>query len=365
MKIVVTGTRGFPGILGGVETHSEELYPRIAALGHEVIVIRRTPYLNEQNRLNNYRGVKFVDIYAPKKKSFEAVFHTFLAVIKAKQLGADILHIHAIGPAIMTPLARLFGLKVVMTHHGSDYMRQKWGRLAKTVLKRGEKMGARYSNRIIAISRNIADFLSQKYGNQNIDLIFNGVNRPSGSYSGQYLHRMSLDRKPYILAAGRFVKEKGFHDLIDAFLLSGLSDRFNLVIAGDADHPDEYSEMLKKKATDAGVILTGFIKGEPLDELMSSAALFVLPSYHEGLPITLLEAMSHGADVVVSDISANRLAELDAAGDFFPVGNVAALAEALKRKTANIKKRDYDLAAYNWDNIALSTLRVYSKALER
>ena len=137
MKIVVTGTRGIPGIQGGVETHCQELYPRIAAMGHDVTVIRRTPYVSDCNK--EYSGVRLVDVYAPRKKSFEAIVHTFLAIIKARRMNADILHIHAIGPAIMVPFARMLGLKVVMTNHGPDYDRQKWGRMAKAILKTGER----------------------------------------------------------------------------------------------------------------------------------------------------------------------------------------------------------------------------------
>ena len=114
MRIAVTGTRGFPGIAGGVETHCEELYPRIAAMGHEVIVMRRTPYVTDKNRIKEYKGVKLVDIYAPRRKCFEAVVHTFLSVLAAKKMGAELLHIHAVGPSLLVPLARLAGLKVVM-----------------------------------------------------------------------------------------------------------------------------------------------------------------------------------------------------------------------------------------------------------
>ena len=152
MKIVVIGTRGIPNILGGVETHCEELFPRIAAKGHDVTVIRRTPYVEENNRIAEFKGVKLVDVYAPRKKSIEAIIHTFLAVVKARRLNPDVLHVHAIGPAIMVPFARLLGMKVVMTNHGPDYDRQKWGRLAKTVLKAGESFGTRFSNRVIVIS---------------------------------------------------------------------------------------------------------------------------------------------------------------------------------------------------------------------
>lgn len=362
MKIVVTGTRGIPAILGGVETHCEELYPRLAAMGHDVTVIRRSSYVTDNNRISEYRGVKLLDVYAPRRKSIEAIIHTTLAVFKARTLNPDLLHIHAVGPSLLVPLARLLGMKVVMTNHGPDYDRQKWGKLAKTVIKTGEHFGTRWSNKVIVISKVIADILKRNYGYTGSRLIFNGVNPPEKSTSTAYLDSLGIIPGKYILTIGRFVKEKGFHDLIKAY--SRLGDcGYQLVIAGDADHEDNYSRELKQLAADNGVIMTGFIKGEPLNEVMTNAALFVLPSYHEGLPISLLEAMSYNLDVVVSDIPANRLDNLEQ-GDFFHAGDVDALASAIGRKlAAHTGCRTYDLTPYDWDNIARQTEQVYKEIL--
>ncbi len=362
MKIVVTGTRGIPDIQGGVETHCENLYPRLAAMGHDVTVIRRSCYINDSNRVSEYKGVKLVDVYAPRKKSFEAILHTALAVIKARMMNPDILHIHAVGPSLMAPFARMLGLKVVMTNHGPDYDRQKWGKLAKSILRAGEKWGTGWSNGVIVISSVISRILKDNYGREDVNLIYNGVDKPEKSTSTDFLDSMGIIPHKYILALGRFVKEKGFHDLIDAYSRLKRKD-FQLVIAGDADHPDPYSTELKRKAAEAGVILTGFIKGEKLNQLLSNAALFVLPSYHEGLPIALLEAMSYDLDVIVSDIPANKLAELNR-DDFFKAGDIEALIEAIERKIESSHPRKYDLSAYNWEHIARQTENVYKSVLE-
>lgn len=364
MKIVVTGTRGIPDILGGVETHCEELYPRLAAKGHDVTVLRRSCYVTDNNRISEYKGVKLKDVYAPRKKSIEAIVHTFMAVIKARSMNPDVLHIHAIGPSIMVPFARLLGMKVVTTNHGPDYDRGKWGKLAKTVLKTGERWGAKFSNRVIVISHVIADILATKYGRRDTDLIYNGVNKPVKSLSTDYITSLGIIPGNYIVAIGRFVKEKGFHDLIDAWSRLEMPDKPQLVIAGDADHEDEYSSALKQKAREAGVILTGFIKGEKLNQVMTNARLFVLPSYHEGLPIALLEAMSYDLDVVVSDIPANKLPIL-VDDDFFKAGDVDDLASRLTHKLKrNSTPRKYDLTAYDWDKIADQTEQVYNKTVK-
>lgn len=362
MKIVVTGTRGIPDIQGGVETHCQELYPRIAAMGHDVTIIRRTPYVTPDNRPAEYRGVKLRDIFAPRKKSFEAIVHTFLAVCAARRLRPDILHIHAIGPSIMVPLARLLGMKVVTTNHGPDYDRQKWNALAKRVLKLGERMGARYANAVIVISEVIRKILADNYGRIDTDLIFNGVVSPPRSPRTDYIDSLGLEKGRYAVALGRFVKEKGFDDLIKAFRLAK-PEGFKLVIAGDADHPDHYSESLKELARANSTVLTGFIRGEKLDQLMTNAGVYAIPSYHEGLPISLLEALSYGLDVIVSDIPANRLACLEP-DDFFHVGDIDALAARITEKTSMApRRRTYDLAPYDWDKIALQTVDVYRRVL--
>lgn len=364
MKIVVIGTRGIPDIPGGVETHCEELFPRIAAKGHDVTVVRRSCYIADNNRIAQYKGVKLVDVYAPRKKSLEAIVHTFLAVIKARRLKADVVHIHAIGPALMAPLARLLGMKVVMTNHGPDYDRGKWGRLAKTFLKTGERMGTKFSNRVIVISTVIADILKNRYGREDTDLIFNGVNLPDKSTNTDYIRSLGVEPGKYIVAVGRFVEEKGFHDLVAAYRKLG-DTGVKLVIAGDSDHPDNYSESLKQQAREAGVVLTGYIKGEKMNQVMTNAALFAMPSYHEGLPIALLEAMSYGLDVVVSDIPANRINELKEE-DFFPTGNVDELAAALRRKLAAGKRNvNYDLHRYDWDHIADQTEQLYEEVVAK
>lgn len=365
MKIVVTGTRGIPDILGGVETHCEELYPRLAAKGHDVTVMRRSCYVTDNNRISEFKGVKLKDVYAPRKKSIEAIVHTFIAVIKARAMNPDVLHIHAIGPSIMVPFARLLGMKVVTTNHGPDYDRGKWGKLAKTVLKTGERWGARFSNRVIVISHVIAGILADNYGRRDTDLIYNGVNRPTKSQSTEYIKSLGIKQGQYILTIGRFVKEKGFHDLIVAWSQIDMPDKPQLVIAGDADHADEYSQALKDKAHNAGVILTGFIKGEKLNQVMSNARLFVLPSYHEGLPIALLEAMSYDLDVLVSDIAANKLPVL-ADDDFFHVGDINDLSAKIEAKLLqNATPRQYDLSLYDWDKIADMTEEVYNKTINK
>ena len=359
MNIIVLGTRGIPDILGGVETHCEQLYPRLVEMGNDVTVITRTPYVEDKS-IVGYKGIKLKHIFAPKQKSIEAIIHTFLGVLYAGIKRPDILHIHAIGPMIMTPLARLLGLKVVVTNHGPDYDRQKWGKLAKFILKTGEYLGSKFANEIIVISEVINSIMKDKYNRHDAHLIHNGVNIPSIATNNDFISSLGLVKRNYIIGVGRFVEEKGFHDLIEAY--SKIDTNVKLVLVGDADHESEYSRKLKESAKKAGVVLTGFIKGEKLNQVFSHAKLFVMPSYHEGLPIALLEAMSYNLDVLVSDIPANLEVSLDVE-NYFKTGDVLELSNMLNERLS-FKSIDinYSIALdkeYNWDKISISTLKVY------
>ena len=359
-KIVVIGTRGIPNILGGVETHCEELFPRIAANNYDITLIRRKSYV--QDNLTEFKGVKLTDVYAPKNQWFEAIIHTFLSVWTAKfRLKADLLHIHACGPALITPLARLLGLKVVFTHHGPDYDRVKWNKLAKFILRLGEKFGVKYANEIIVISNVINDIIKEKYGCTDAHVIYNGVPEPEFIDNTSYLDSLGIKSRQFILAMGRFVPEKNFHQLINAFSAIKNKNSCNLVIAGDADFEDNYVHDLKNLALKNGVVLTGFIKGEKLHSLLTNAHSFILPSSHEGLPISLLEAMSYDLPVLVSDIPANLEIGLPIES-YFPAGNEEKLKEKLEKLVDTIPiKQKYNLENYHWDNIAKQTIKTYEK----
>ena len=357
MKIVVTGTRGIPNIMGGVETHCEELFPRMAKRGFDVTVIRRKSYVKDS--LTEWRGVKLIDIETPKKKSFEAIIHTFRAINEAKRLGADILHVHAIGPALLVPYAKMLGMKVVFTHHGPDYDRDKWGAAAKAVLKLGERMGCMFADEVIVISDVIRNLIKEKYGRtKNVHLIYNGVSQPEVCDYPEYFKELGIEKGKYILGMCRFVPEKNLHHLVEAFSRIDSAD-CRLVLAGDTDFEDDYSRGLKEMARKNGVVLTGFIKGRRLHSLLTNCRAYCLPSSHEGLPIALLEAMSYGVKVIVSDIPANKEVSLPDS-DYFPVGNVDALAEKLRAVISQpLRHIDYDMRKYDWEKIGDRVAEVY------
>ena len=348
--------------MGGIETHCQQLYPRLVERGASVVIFARKAY-TPQKTPYLYKGVQVVPVYAPKVSGLETFVHTFRCLLKVLFWKPDFVHLHAIGPSFVAPLFRLAGLKVVYTHHGQDYNRAKWGWFAKFVLRLSERIGTRFSNRIIVISKYLDNWLQTKYGCRKTAFIRNGVNIPErldDSVSKKWLEKHGLYGKKYIFALGRFVEEKGFHDLIEAYKNAGL-DGMPLVIAGKADQESSYSRKLYKMAREAGVTLPGYIYGEELQAVFENASLFVIPSYHEGLPITLLEALSYNLNVIASDIPANTEVPLPEES-FFKTGDVAALTAKLKQFTGSVEIRNYRKIIeeyYNWDRVAEQTMNVY------
>jgi glycosyltransferase involved in cell wall biosynthesis len=368
MKIVVIGTRGFPGVQGGVESHCEHLYSHLAKSGDDITVFTRLPYTGPGDK--TYEGVKLLPVSCPRNKFLEALIHTFKCVLKARSINPDILHIHAVGPSLFVPLARLLGMKVVVTNHGPDYMRKKWPLPAKLFLKFCERMGMNYANEVITIAGNIADDISKKYGREST-VIPNGVEIPLKADTDVYIKKYGLEKKKYIFTLGRLVPEKGFDDLIEAFNQT-VADGWKLVIAGDADHEGNYSRNLKARVRKhENIIMPGFLKNQPLHEIFSHTGLFVLPSYYEGLPIVLLEAMSYGLSCIASDIPANKNVPLDEER-FFKTGDIGMLASKIAHfirkpwiNDESLKQVRLISEKYNWANIAQETVLVYKRVVER
>lgn len=372
MKIVITGTRGIPHIMGGVEAVMEELAPRLASFGHDVTVVRRadyvTPISNDETEVINgeryWRGVRLVDIDSPKKKHLEAFVHTWRAIRYAKKEGADIVHINAIGPALITPFARLMGMKVVFHHHGPDYDRDKWGFVAKMALKAGELLGCKFANHTIVISDVIRQLVADRcHVTENVSLVYNGVSAPALCHEPAYFQKLGIEEGKYILAMCRFVPEKHLHDLVAAYSLlkadGRLSKDVKLVLAGDTDFEDDYSRELKASAHAADVVLTGFVQGSRKFALLTNAMCYSLPSSHEGLPIALLEAMIYGLPVVVSAIPANLEVGLPKEC-YHKVGDVKNLANRLSQVCSQpLTRVSYDLSKYDWNHIAHQVDNIY------
>jgi glycosyltransferase involved in cell wall biosynthesis len=366
MKVMVLGVRGIPNVQGGVETHAEKLYERLAALGCDVEVIVRSRFVPREMR--SFGRIRLLRMWAPRRAGLEALVHSVLGVLYAGISRPDILHIHAVGPAIVTPIARLLGLRVVVTHHGPDYDRDKWGRFARWVLRTGERFGMRYSHAQIAISRVIADLIQSRHG-RDAELIPNGVLPAKRTTDTDHVLGFGLEPHRYFLHVSRMVPEKRQLDLIRAFA-AARPVGWKLALVG-ALGTDPYSREVEAEAKSSDVLLTGFLNGAALQQMYSHAGAFVLPSSHEGLAIALLEALSYGLPVLASDIPANLEIGLNRL-DYFPVGDVVKLADGLARLARTPQSEEACAArmkwvahAYDWDQIAQQTLMVYLRHVRR
>ncbi|NLJ44036.1 MAG: glycosyltransferase family 4 protein [Bacteroidales bacterium] len=367
MKIGVIGTRGFPEIQGGVETHCHELYTRLSAFDDtKIVVYRRKPYITEKNKNSDNKNIRFVDFRVPKSMYFETFLHSFYSAIHALFQNYDIIHIHNIGPGFFIPILKLSGAKIVLTYHSISYQHLKWNYVAKQFLHLSEKISLPHSDFVIFISKVIEAEMVKKYGFKNHKYISNGVNIPEKSKGTDFLESLGLESNKYIIAVGRYLEEKGFDYLIRAFRKYDQQE-YKLVIVGDSDYVTPYSKRFKAFAQENGVVLTGFIKGEKLNQIFSHAKLFVMSSFSEGLPIALLEAMSYNLDVLVSDIPANLQIGLNDT-DYFKVGDEDDLARKLKHKLTGERQYNYQeilLKNFNWEKIAAETYDIYRDLLEK
>lgn len=358
LKIAVTGLRGIPDIQGGVETHCAELFPLISSDEMEITVFGRGPY-SSKPRKKLWKNIKLIWLPTIPTSKLEAFVHTFLSVITAKIKGFDIIHIHACGPGLFVPLAKRLGMKVVFTHHGEDYKREKWGGFTKKILKLGEKLAVKNADAVICVSPHISDMIMKEYGLRT-ESIPNGVSILESHEETDILRKHGIENSNYILSVGRIVPEKGFDRLIRAYAKSEIGKEFKLVIAGGAQNTSHYANELNRLASEKGVIMTGIVSRADIMALLKGAMLFVLASSHEGLPIALLEAMACGKDVLVNDIPACHLPQLDES-DFFNANEENSLETALKTKLANRNNRVYDLTDYSWEKAARKTLEIYRK----
>lgn len=364
MKLCAIGLRGIPDVMGGIESHCQQLYPRLVAQGAEVTVLARSPYVKELRY--EFQGVKVIPVWALRHKFLETFLHTFVAIFYARLfVHPDVIHLHAVGPAIFTPLARLLGMKVVVTHHGADYDRQKWNAFAKGLLKTGEAMAIKFANKILVVGKSLTVNLQQKNPQQahKIEFVPNGAIADFDNdvaIADLQATGLAIEAHNYIVTVGRLVPEKGFHDLVQAYLLANIPQK--LVIVGSTDHVDEYSTKLLSQASER-VIFAGRREGNQLKALYKFAKLFVLPSYHEGLPIVALEAISADTPVLLSDITPNLDIELSK-DHYFIVGDQADLAVKLASDIPKAPKADI-LVKYDWDKIAQQSLAIMQQETKK
>ena len=368
MKIAMFGHKRIPSREGGVEVVVEQLAVRMAAQGHDVTCYNRGGHHvsgAEFDTSDDCPSVRLRTVPTLDKKGLAAVTSSFFAALCAAFGRYDAVHIHAEGPAFMSFLPKLLGKRVIVTVHGLNWQCDKWQKsFAAKYIYMGEKMAVRFADEIIVLSKSTQQYFMDAYGRET-KYIPNGVNRPEIVEAAEITEKFGLTKGGYFLSLGRLVPEKGIHYLIEAF--RGLRTDKKLVIAGGSSDTDEYVAQLKAMAAeDDRILFTGFVQGQLLEELYSNCYVFVLPSNVEGMPLSLLEAMSYGNCCVVSDIpQCTEPAENKVLT--FPKGDVKVLRETLQHlcdspeETTKYKTgvRDFICEKYNWDEVVQQTLELY------
>ena len=369
MKIAMLGHKRVPSREGGIEIVVEELCKRMVQKGHQVTCYnRRGQHVSgaefSQKQMEQYKGIVLKSVFTIESKGLAAVSSSFFAAVAAAFGKYDVVHVHAEGPAAFCWIPKLFGKKIVFTVHGLDWARAKWqGGFGAKYIRFGEKMGVKFADEIIVLSKSVQQYFGDTY-KRKTTFIPNGVNRPRSIDADIITKKYGLNKDDYILFLGRLVPEKGVHYLIEAF--KQLYTDKKLVITGGASDTDDFVRELQEQGKDDRIIFTGFVQGQELEELYSNAYIYTLPSDLEGMPLSLLEAMSYGNCCVVSDIPECAEVVEDKAITFAK-GNVDDLQEKLQwicneqNVVENYKKRatDFICEKYNWDDVADRTLELY------
>lgn len=352
MRLFVYGTRGFPQIQGGVEKHCEHIYPYLPD-DIQVTVFRRKPYVGETPV---YPNLRFIDLPSTRIKGFEPLFHSFLCTVVCLCKRPDAVHVHNFGPGIFIPLLRIFGLRVILTYHSANYEHRKWGGVSRLLLKASEQIALSCANRVIFVNEWVLNQQPERIRRKSVH-IPNGVSGYRRIPRTGRISKLGLAEGKYILGVGRIAPEKGFDDLIRAFIQ--LDNReYSLVIAGGVEAEQAYYGKLLALAANHRVVFTGYVDEQLLGELYSHARLFVLPSHSEGFPLVVLEAMQFGCDILVSNLPAMRALPLKD-GDYFENGDVDGLVAGLRMKLAGGRpSREYDMADYCWERVRRDTVGV-------
>ena len=372
LKVAMIGHKRIPSREGGIEIVVEELSIRMAKKGIEVTCYNRKgkhalDKSQKVNHIKEYKGVKLKSVLTIDMKGLAAMTSSFFGAIKILFSKNNIVHFHAEGPCAMIPIIKFFSKKkIIVTIHGLDWQRAKWGGFATKYIKFGEKMAAKYADEIIVLSENVKKYFKDTY-NRETNFIPNGVNKPDIKDVDIIKDKFDLAKDSYILFLGRLVPEKGIHYLIEAY--NKINTDKKLVIAGGSSDTDTYFNELKEKAKDnTNIIFTGFVQGEELEELYSNAYIYVLPSDLEGMPLSLLEAMSYKNCCLTSDIPECKTV-MDNNGVTFKKSDVNDLKEKLQYLVDNVDKvnkykseaQEYILKKYNWDDVVDKTIELYKK----
>ncbi len=362
LKVAFIGGRGVISKYAGIETYYEEVGKRLAAQGHDITVYCRRYFTPPGDR---HAGMNVVRLPTIRSKHLDTLIHTFLSTLHVMFSRCDVVHYHALGPALFSFLPRLAGKKTVVTVQGLDWQRKKWGGVAAALLRLGEIASVKLPNATMVVSRTLQTYFETRY-RASPAYVPNGTT-VRGRGNTTHLSKLGLMPGNYILFLGRFSPEKNCDMLIDAY--EKINPAVKLVLAGGSSYSDEYIQQLRARQSES-VRLLNWVSGETLDELISNAMLFVLPSDLEGLSVALLEAMGAGVCALTSDIPEN-CEVVESAGFTFKRGNVVDLERMLRllisdsrvRRAAARRGQERVRQRYLWEMVARDVDRIYQSVM--
>lgn len=307
MRIAMIGTKGVPAYWGGIEKYIEEVGKRLVAKGHEVTVFGSRWFLKDFLE-NEFCGMRIKRIPTLNHQATDALTNGFLSAIQVSIGHYDIANFHGFASYLFLPLVKLFGKKTVITAHGVDsgWDNPKYNSFAQSILRYAFRMGVNRSDRVTTVAEHLKVVLNKRYAIKS-DVFPCGLDKVTPSSSQIIKDKYGLQGLDYILFLGRIDPIKRIDWVLD---LQGRIDKnIRIVIAGGTQNSDTeaYFQTLKKTAGDGNQILfTGPVQGLEKEELISNCRLFINPSQYEGLPITVIEAISHGRCCLVSGIAAHE-----------------------------------------------------------
>ena len=326
MRIAMLGIKGLPSRFGAdrvVEAMVEELSSR-----HEITVYACAALVPRDPGFTRFRQIA---LPSPAGKYLRMPSVLLLSTLHALLRGRyDLVHVHNFEAGFIVPLLRL-RFPVVTTSHGPAYLREKWGGLARLIMRFCDRLSILGANATTAVSRPQAEEYRQRF-HRPVEWIPNAVppHLPCNRAAGEArLAAVGAPLRGFLLfAAGRILPSKGCHLLLEA--VQGLDPALAVVIVGDASAMPRYEAELRALGRQH-TFFVGFIE-EPATffGLAASARLFVFPSLVEAMAMTLLEIAALEIPAVVSDIPENRSVLDDRHVRFFRSGDVDDLARALR-----------------------------------
>ncbi len=369
MKIAVIGAKGLPAKQGGIEHYCQEIYPRMVARGHSVDLYARSSYIDSPwLHQYDFQGVRVISLPCAKSKGLDALISSLLGALTSSTAQYDIIHFHALGPALFSWLPKIASsAKVVVTCQGLDWRRAKWGKFSSQMIHMGEKAAVRCADGMIVVSNELRSYFMQNYRRETIYIPNAPASYAETNPNFSYGTSLGLRQGRYILFLGRLVPEKCPDLLIKAFQ-SLKPPGWKLVLVGATSDTNSFTSQITNLANDnPNVVFAGELHGECLAEIVRGAGLFLLPSQVEGLPLAMLEAMREGVPVLASNILPHQQLIDGERGILFEAGNVDSCTQALdwainhpeELVTMASYAKSYVEANYNWNQITTETLSLY------